>query len=261
VQGLVLGVNDMAYGAFKSQGYSIPSRMARWVVERIQKDGAYRRGFVGLQIRPMDAESVKKYSIKRNRGMVVEWVMKGTPAEAAGFHVGDVLFGVNGRGATEMYLLQEAVSSVGPEASLSFSLERAGTEMTLPVKTALRPSTPRIDPVKDLERYLQAEFVEDPKKGQVNLRILNNFSIAGSYHLVDNERVLNVLPAQDWTEKLLSPEVFRSLSPRPVKSLADLRAALARMYLGGRIGVALDLKGERQRLVSIVTEENWAVIL
>ncbi|HEU5182638.1 MAG TPA: PDZ domain-containing protein, partial [Candidatus Polarisedimenticolia bacterium] len=261
VQGLVLGVNDMTYGAFKAQGYSIPSRMARWVVERIQKDGAYRRGFVGLQVRPADAESLKKFSLKRNRGLLVESVLKGTPAEGAGFHVGDLLFGINGRGATEMYLLQEAVSSVGPDAPLTFNLERAGAETTLSVKTALRPATPRIDPLKDLERYLQAEFVEDPRGGRVDLRIFNNFSIAGSYHLVDNERVLDVLPAQDWKEQPLRPEVFRALSPHSVKSLADLREALVRMYLGGRIGVALNLKAQQQRVVSVVIEENWAVIL
>ena len=260
-QGLVLGVNDMGYDAFKSQGYSIPSRMARLVVERIQKDGAYRRGFVGLQVRPVDAESLRKYSLKHTRGLVVESVLKGTPAEGAGFHVGDLLFGINGRGAAEMYLLQEAVSSVGPEAALTFNVERAGAEMTLSVKTATRPASPRIDPVKDLERYLQVEFVEDPKKDRVDVRISNSFSIAGSYHLMDNERVLDVLPAQDWREQSLSPEVFRALSPRPVKSLADLRGALARMYLGGRIGVALNLKAQQQRVVSIVIEENWAVIV
>ena len=45
------------------------------------------------------------------------------------------------------------------------------------------------------------------------------------------------------------------------KSPEELRDALKKMYLGGRIGVALNLKKDLSRVKSVALEENWAVIL
>src|SRR5439155_8960370 len=66
VLGQVLGVSDIAYSDAKGQGYSIPSRMARLVIDRLRRDGRYERGFVGLQVRPVDSENAKKFALKRN---------------------------------------------------------------------------------------------------------------------------------------------------------------------------------------------------
>ena len=261
VRGLVLGVNDMGYSGSKSQGYSIPSRMGRLVTEKIRTQGAYKRGFLGLQVRALDSESIRKYSIKRTGGVVVETVLPGFPAAAAGFRQGDLIFGLNGHGAPETYLLQEAISSVGPEAPLTIAVERGGQVVSVPVTTALRPATPRIDPVQDLQRYLQAEFVEDAKKN-VLLKIVNSFSVAVTYGFEDGQKVESVLVAKDWpSEMALHPEVYRASHPHPVKSLADLREALGGMYLGGRLGVAFSMKTDRVRVISLVLDEEWAVLI
>ena len=262
VRGLVLGVNDMGYSGSKSQGYSIPSRMARLVVEKIRTQGAYKRGFLGLQVHALDSESIRKYSIKRTGGVVVETVLPGFPAAAAGFRQGDLIFGVNGHGAPETYLLQEAISSVGPEVPLTIAVERGGQVVSVPVTTTLRPPTPRIDPVQDLQRYLQAEFVEDAKKKDVLLKIANSFSVAVNYGFEDGQKVESVLAAKDWpSEVVLHPEVYRANHPHPVKSLADLREALGGMYLGGRLGVAFSMKTDRVRVISLVLDEEWAVLI
>ncbi|MCI0655877.1 MAG: S1C family serine protease [Acidobacteria bacterium] len=261
-RGLVLGVNDMGYSGFKSQGYSIPSRMARLVTEKILAQGAYKRGFLGLQVRPLDSESARKHSIKRTSGVMVETVLPGFPAVSAGFRPGDLIFGINGHGVPETYLLQEAISSVGPEAPLTILVDRAGQTVSLPVTTTLRPPSPRIDPVLDLQRYLQAEFLEDSKKNEVLLRIVNNFSLAAYYGFEDGQKVESVLVAKNWpTEVALRPEVYRASHPQPIQSLGDLRQALGGMYLGGRLGVAFSMKSDRVRLVTLVISENWAIIL
>lgn|GEM_PF-6300569 len=261
VQGLVLGVSDMGYSGFKAQGYSIPSSMARLVVERLLVAGSYKRGFIGLQVHPLDTESAKKYSIKRSRGTVVEWVLPGSPAEFAGFKPGDVLFGIDGHAASETYLFQEAISSVGPGASLKILLEREGQTLSVPVTTALRPEAPRIDPVRDLERYLQAEFVEDSKSNGVVLRITDRFSLARARGFENGDRVTSVLAAQDWPEIPLYEETYRSAHPRPVSTLQELRNGLQGMYLGGRIGVAMSLKSDGKRVNWMVEDEDWAIIL
>ncbi|HMC83124.1 MAG TPA: PDZ domain-containing protein, partial [Candidatus Polarisedimenticolia bacterium] len=266
VRGLVLGVNDMGFVGSKGQGYSIPSRMASLVVERLRSKGTYQRGFLGLQIRPVDSELIERFSIRRNTGIVVESVLSGTPAEAAGFKPGDVIFGINGRALPEVYIFQEAISSVGPNGTVQILLDRGGKEMGVSITTGLRPAVPRIDPVSDLERHIQARFVEDPKKQKVYVRVTNPFSLARLYGFTDGIRVESVLPAQNWTEKPLNPVVFRAAHPIEVRNLADLRGGLKRMYLEGRIGVALGLRADRfaiEELVinALVLEEKLAIIV
>src|SRR5262245_7630982 len=59
VFGRVLGVSDLGFSEAKGQGYSIPSLMARLVIDRLRKEGRYLRGFIGVQVRPIDSENAK----------------------------------------------------------------------------------------------------------------------------------------------------------------------------------------------------------
>src|SRR2546422_8520907 len=113
VLGQVLGVSDIVVTESKGQGYSIPSRMARLVIDRLRRDGRYERGFIGLQGRPVDSENSKKFALKRNEGSVVEYVLPGTPALRAGLLAGDGGYGINGRQGSSTSLFQQAISGVG----------------------------------------------------------------------------------------------------------------------------------------------------
>ncbi|HEV8337220.1 MAG TPA: trypsin-like peptidase domain-containing protein [Candidatus Polarisedimenticolia bacterium] len=266
VRGTVLGVNDMGYFREKGQGYSIPSRMAKLVIDRLRQKGAYARGFLGLQVRPIDSEMIKKYSLHRTGGVVVESILAGTPAETAGFKPGDVIFGINNHALPDSYVLQEAISSVGPAAAIQLVLDRGGREIPIDVTTTARPAWPRIDPVQDLERYLHARFIDDPKKKKVVIQTNDLFSLASFYGFADGDRVESVLPAAGWTETLLSPEVYRASHPTEVRTVSDLREALKRMYEAGRLGVAFGLRTDRARpneplVHSLVLEETWALIV
>jgi len=264
VLGRVVGVNDMVYGEEKGQGYSIPSNMANLVVGKLRGKGKYARGFIGVQVHPLDAQTIAKFSLKRSGGVVVESVLAETPAASAGFQPGDVIFGINGHQAAETYQLQEAISSVGPNAVLEIILDRAGKVMKLPVTTSERPKEPRIEPILDLERYLMAHFVETPgKRKGVTLRVTELFSLAGKYGLVDGDEVKSVLAAQDWPPKTIPSDAYRlQHGVVEVNSLDDLRKALRRAYLGGRVGVTFEVKKhDRVRRFSMATNEIWAIVI
>ena len=259
VTGRVVGVSDMGFHQAKGQGYSIPSAMARYVTDRLRKFGKYERGFLGLHVRPVDAESVRKYGLKRTAGVVVESVLEGSPGERAGFKPGDVLFGINGRQAVSSYLIQEAISSVGPGAALRIALDRGGQVLEVPVTTALRPQEARIDPLVDLASSLMVRFEEDPKGKGVLVRIPDPFSPALQYRLTDGVRIEEVLPARDWSDKA---DLDRApAKPAPVGTIQDLRQALQRAYLGGLIGVTFYLDRSEDRVTSVVLDETWAIVL
>jgi S1-C subfamily serine protease len=260
VVGHVLGVSDIVFSESKGQGYSIPSRMAQLVVDRLRRLGRYDRGFVGLHIRPVDSDSVTKYGLTRNDGSVVEEVLKGTPAETAGLAPGDVLFGINGHQAGSTYLLQEAVSSVGPGASLKLMVDRRGKVLELALTTVLRPGAPRTDPLQELQGYLRLWFEEDPKKMQVIIRDPHRSRKAPG--LYEGFRVKTVVPAQDWPEEPVTLNYYRTRAkPIPIGSLNDLRSALKRAYVGGRMAATFEIDNPPAPIASVAFDEIWPIIL
>lgn len=260
VSGRVVGVSDIVFTAEKGQGYSIPSRMARLVIERLRRDGRYDRGFIGLHVRTIDSENTKKYGLTRNQGSVVESVLPGGPAEKAGLQPGDLVYGINGRQASSTYALQEAVSSLGAGATLKLTLDRGGKVLEVQLMTVLRPESPRIDPLLELQKYMRLRFEEDTKKHQVIVR--DPFRSRRSPGLYDGSVVKSVLPAQDWPEEPITHSYYKTRAKSiPVDSLLDLKSALKRAYLGGRVAVTFEIDNPRAPVASVAFDELWPIIL
>jgi len=255
----VLGVIDIVITDSKGQGYSIPSRMARLVTDRLRRDGRYERGFIGLQVRPVDSDNIKRFALKRSEGSVVEFVLPGTPALRAGLQEGDVVYGVNGHQVGSTYLLQEAISSVGPGAPVRLALDRQGKSLELQVTTLERPAAPRVDPVADAESYLRIHFEEDAKKKQVIIRDPHRSQRAPG--LYEGFRIKSVLPAQDWPEEPVTLSYYRTRAkPIPVDSLDDLRAAFRRAYRGGRMAMTFEIDNPSGPIASVVFDDLWPII-
>jgi serine protease Do len=260
VYGRVLGVNDIAFSESKGQGYAIPSRMASFVIDRLRKSGRYDRGYLGLHVRPADSDNIKRFNLTRTDGSVVEAVLEGTPAATAGFHPGDVVVGINGRQAVSTYLLQEAVSSVGPGATVRLTVDRHGTVLDILVTTGMRPTAPRIDPLQDLLGYLRIWFEEDPKKKEVIIRDPNRSRRAPG--LYEGYRVKSVLPAESWPEEPITLNYYKTRAkPIPILGLDDLRSALKRAYVGGRIAATFEIDNPRAPIASVAFDELWQIII
>ncbi len=260
VFGHVLGVSDIVFSTAKGQGYSIPSVMARLVVDRLRRNGSYDRGYLGLQVRPVDSDAIGKFGLVRTDGAVVESVIPGTPAQAAGFQPGDVLYGINGRQAPSSYLIQESVSSVGPSAAITIMVNRRGQELQVRATTGLRPVSPRIDPLWDLQKYSRIRFEEDKSKGLVFIRDPNRSHRAPG--LYEGHVVKSVLPALDWPEEPITLNYYKTRSKHvPIRSLEDLRSALRRAYLGGRMAVTFEIDYPTSPIASVAFDELWSIIL
>jgi len=260
VQGQVIGVSDIVFSSEKGQGYSIPSRMARLVVDRLAKDGRYERGFIGVQVRSVDSEVMKKFALSRTDGSVVEYVLPDSPAGRAGLKPGDVLYGINGHQVLSTYSLQEAVSSVGAGAAVRFAVDRQGKALELPVTTTERPPTPRVDPLEDMQNYLRLRFEEDAKRKQVIIR--DPYRSRRAPGLYDGFRVKSVLPAQDWPEEPITLSYYKTRAkPIPIDSLDDLRSALKRAYRGGKMAATFEIDNPSAPVASVVFDELWPIIL
>jgi hypothetical protein len=243
--------------------------MARLVIEQLREEGVYRRGFIGLHVSSIGPQSIREFSLKRTRGLVVESVLKDSPAEAAGFKRGDVIFGFDGKFAPVTYLMQEAVSLAGPGTQVRISRDRDGEVSDVLVNTTLRPQHARIDPILHFESLLGGRFVAAPEGGGIRFNALDRFSIGPHYGLRDGVLIDKVHPAQDWKRDEADGRSGKKRKKRrmkwvppgnEVRTLDDLRAALERAYLGRQMAVTFILDMERPVGVTVALNEECPVV-
>jgi len=93
INGEVVGINSaIATTNARYQGYSfaIPLNLAKQVATDIIKYGKFRRGFLGVQIRQVDAVYAKAAGLDKTKGVAVESVTKDAAADKAGVEYGDI---------------------------------------------------------------------------------------------------------------------------------------------------------------------------
>ncbi len=97
--GEVVGINTFIFSTASQNslgmGFAIPSNTARMVVEEIMRFGHVRGVWTGLVVTELSEELAVRMQIPFNRGLYVQRIEGGSPAEAAGLRVGDVIVKVN----------------------------------------------------------------------------------------------------------------------------------------------------------------------
>ena len=100
LDGKVIGINSQIYsrtGGFMGLSFAIPVDMAMQVVEQLKKNGHVARGWLGVLIQDVTRELAESFNMDKPRGALVAKVMPDSPAEKAGFKVGDVVLRFNGK--------------------------------------------------------------------------------------------------------------------------------------------------------------------
>lgn len=137
-QGEILGLNTA--GLHRS-GITVPAAtVARVVAELLQK-GRIERPYLGLAMQAVPVpESLRtKLNLNASRGLLVAHVEPGSPAEAGGLLLGDVLLEIEGQPVAETDVVQEILRSRKPGNRVALSLVRGGTLMNITLTLAARP--------------------------------------------------------------------------------------------------------------------------
>ena len=98
-------------------------------------DGSY----LGVQTEEVTKDNFAKYGLKEVRGVAVEKVIEGSPAEKAGIQIGDVIVRFNGEEVTSVRKLTRLLSEVSPDHQAKVTVIRAGSERDLTATLAKRP--------------------------------------------------------------------------------------------------------------------------
>jgi S1-C subfamily serine protease len=92
-RGEVVGINTAIIAPAQGLSFAIASNTARFIASRLIRDGAIRRGYVGIsgQNVPIPRRIARAHQLAVTSGVLVAGVERGSPAEAAGLREGDVI--------------------------------------------------------------------------------------------------------------------------------------------------------------------------
>lgn len=143
LRGEVIGINtaiSTASGGYDGVGFAIPVSKARWVADQLVTNGKVERGFLGIEMQPIDASLARHLDLTVPRGIVVTTVIPGGAAEAAGFQVGDVILNVDGHEIRNNHNMLAVVEQLRVGDSCTVHVMRQNKKLQLNITVAARPS-------------------------------------------------------------------------------------------------------------------------
>jgi serine protease Do len=117
--------------------------MARKVMDDLLNRGKVVRGWLGDQIQSLDEDLATGLGLDSKRGVVINDLTAGGPAERAGLKHGDVILQFNGAAVKDADHLQSLVAAQDPGKPAELKVRRDGKDMNIKVDLGERPSNPR----------------------------------------------------------------------------------------------------------------------
>lgn len=136
LNGELIGINSQilsggASGGNIGIGFSIPSNMAKSVLEQLLKDGKVHRGMLGVNIQTLTEDTAKALDLTDVSGVLVSNVRSGSSAEKAGVKRGDIITAINGEKIDDGNVLRNKVAGTMPGTEIKLTVLRDGTSHEL----------------------------------------------------------------------------------------------------------------------------------
>ena len=127
-RGAVIGVNTAIIVSAQGICFAIPAGTARFVAERLMRDGVIRRSVIGVagQNVELPRRLVLEYGLKGAHGVLVAGLEPGGPAEKAGLREGDVLLAFGEARVTGIDDLHRALTGEAAGKTATVTVLREG---------------------------------------------------------------------------------------------------------------------------------------
>jgi len=245
--GLVVGINTLIFsqsGGSEGIGFAAPGNIVRFVYEQIRNTGRVRRGQIGVFAQTITPALAAGLRLSREWGVVLGDVYPNSPAERAGLRSGDMIFSVDGKPMEN-----------GRQFDVTLYQRRVGTPVNLEVGRGLQRLTLKIPVLEREDEVDRLRGMVTPEQNLISrLGILALDLTPELARIIPNLRspsgvvVAGVAMNADGSSGLLPGDVIYALNGKPVRTLAELKGAIAPITTDGTAVLHVGRQGQLRYL-------------
>lgn len=256
LNGELIGINSQILSSGQQGGnigiaFSIPSNMAKSVMEQLLKDGKVRRGRLGVMIQNITDETAQALDLKDVTGVIVSDVQSGSSAEKAGIKRGDIITAINGEKIEDGNVLRNKIAGTMPGSEIKLSVVRDGNPQEF---TATLDEFDADGSNKGGEQPKEQSETEPGENGKLGLSLQPiSPALARQFNIPDGTEGLIVTsvdpdgPAA--SSGLERGDAILEINRTAVKSIDDVQAAIERS--GSRPVLLLVSRGGQASFITI----------
>lgn len=135
--GELIGINSQILstsGGNIGIGFAIPSNMAKSVMDQLVSKGKVTRGQLGVTVQYINSDLAASLGMKDVKGVLVNQVTSGGPADRAGLKSGDVILDLNGSAINDVNALRNQVAATAPGADVMLTILHNRNQQQIRVK-------------------------------------------------------------------------------------------------------------------------------
>lgn len=130
-EGRVVGLTTAIIGGASGLSFATPIELVETVVERLQSDGRFVRGFAGLFVKAVSWPAASRAGLASPQGARVRGVVAEGPAATAGLAPGDIILRFNGSAVADAGQLPWLIASTRPGSTVALHVAREKSRLDL----------------------------------------------------------------------------------------------------------------------------------
>tara|TARA_Y100000590_G_C15692211_1_gene1003823 strand:- start:1 stop:1212 length:1212 start_codon:yes stop_codon:yes gene_type:complete len=142
IKGNLIGINTLIYsrsGGSMGIGLSIPTIVAKKIMEQIIKTGNVTRGYIGVEVQDLTKELAESFKLTDTKGAIIAGVRPNGPADKSGIKSGDILISVEGKPITNSSDMLNLIAALSPGQTANFMVLRKQERRPFKIRIDKRP--------------------------------------------------------------------------------------------------------------------------
>jgi serine protease Do len=251
VAGRLVGVNTFILtqsGGSEGLGFAVPSNIVKNVVRQLREHGHVHRGEIGVRAQTITPLLAAGLGLPLSSGVVVADVAPGSTASRAGVEIQDIILTLNGKPMENARQFDVNLYRAAEGDFVKLELLRGEKKVTTEARVVARPDhADRLAGRVTMEQNLVREL------GFLGLDLdAEAVAVVGPVRISIGVVVAARAPGAAPVSSLQPGDVIHALNRETITSVANLRAAIARL----KTGDAMVLQVERSGRLLFVTFEK-----
>jgi serine protease Do len=232
LNGAVVGINSAIATSGYSQtyigyGFAIPINLAKSVANDLIANGKVSRGYIGVEIREVNAATAKAIGLGEPRGVLIQNIVEGGAASKADIKEGDIILKVDQKETNQANELQSYVASKRAGTVVKLTIFRDGKQIERDVTLKAREDdeTKSVTASNKLKKGKDVD-AKEMSFDNIGLTVRNLTSDEREEYNVKNGLLITSVKnySKAFNQGLFAGAVIVSADKKEVNSVSELKA-------------------------------------